>query len=82
MSAPINDGPAFPLGDSCWDYRGSNRSENNGMTLRDYFAAKCMVYFLDQCDYSDTKAAHRSYEMADAMLNERAALARAGSTHG
>lgn len=37
----INTGrPVFPLADSCCEYGNTNRSDANGMTLRDYFAAK------------------------------------------
>jgi hypothetical protein len=44
--------------------------DNEGMTLRDYFAAKAMQsIFEETCSYSTI--AERSYEMADAMLKER-----------
>ena len=46
--------------------------EHNGMTLRDYFAAKALqglMHDVDQphCDY----IAQKSYQMADAMLAAR-----------
>jgi hypothetical protein len=37
MSDTKTGGPAFPCE---WDYINSNREAANGMTLRDYFAAK------------------------------------------
>jgi hypothetical protein len=62
-------GPAFPVtGDNYADsYCG------NGMTLRDYFAAKVMQVVLYQCDcFPDEDwrmgVALDSYAMADAML--------------
>ena len=74
-----NGGPAFPLADSCREYRNSNRSDANGMELRDYFAAKAMHQFLNGAvlpvgfDASEQLAmlAARAYEMADAMLKAR-----------
>jgi hypothetical protein len=36
VSTPSDGGPAFPLNDCEW---GTERQHNNGMTLRDYFAA-------------------------------------------
>lgn len=49
---------------------------HDGMTLRDYFAAKCLASLIvNPKDYSDVKdsesAAKLAYDMADAMLNER-----------
>lgn len=64
-------GPAFPLdltvdGDHRWGY---------GMTLRDYFAAKAMQGLLsrmgnDKMNVHDVLA-QRTYQIADAMLEER-----------
>ena len=56
-------GPAFPhsrLGSDC-----------DGMTLRDYFAAKAMQALV-KTNYFDSTA-EMAYEMADAMLKEREA---------
>lgn len=39
MNTIKDGGPAFPCE---WDYINSNRAMANGMTLRDYFAAKAM----------------------------------------
>lgn len=55
-------GPAFPVCDAA-------RIHNlEGMTLRDYFAAKAM-YLCPLRSHSD--AARWCYQMADAMLKER-----------
>lgn len=63
-------GPAFPHIDS-----GCGRFEE-GMTLRDYFAAKALQNFRDQIgSQSDpewfVKMAEGAYRMADAMLKAR-----------
>jgi hypothetical protein len=62
-------GPAFPVCDAA-------RIHNlEGMTLRDYFAAKAMQSILDQKDTHDGRecdsAAWMAYRMADAMLKAR-----------
>ena len=41
----------------------------DGMSLRDYFAAKAMQEFVGVCDYKE--GAIRAYKWADAMLKER-----------
>jgi hypothetical protein len=57
-------GPAFPLDTDCCDV---------GMTLRDYFAAKAMQADLVGYDGEMwARVAKQAYEMADAMLKERA----------
>ena len=38
-----NSGPAFPLADSSIDLENSNLSGANGITRREYFAAKAMA---------------------------------------
>lgn len=47
----------------------------NGMTLRDYFAAKALPAVLEQMDVCDgrqvTNSAWIAYQMADAMLKAR-----------
>lgn len=56
--------PAFPQ-----DY-----SLHTGMTLRDYFAAKAMQAYLsgpDRDSFTFDEWAVTSYEMADAMIEER-----------
>ena len=70
MSGATNTGgPAFPC------FHGM---VEQGMTLRDYFAAKAMQAFLRNLPPNDTDEppsiwAHDAYEMADAMLKARAA---------
>ena len=64
----INDVPAFP--------RDHAHDGHNGMTLRDYFAAKAMqAYFSDPAAGfgSDgiAEASKAAYRIADAMLAER-----------
>ena len=64
-----NGGPAFPiLQDGCQFPRAE------GMTLRDYFAAKAMQSYLldkDRDSFTFEQWAQASYEMADAMLKAR-----------
>jgi hypothetical protein len=58
--------------------QGHSANENpQGMTLRDYFAAKAMQAYLDGYEYSKEftmlTISEKSYEMADAMLKAREA---------
>lgn len=64
MNKP-DGGPAFPVIAS-----GTN-TESDGMTLRDYFAAKSMQTYRGNVGYSPQKIAQWAYEDADAMLAER-----------
>jgi hypothetical protein len=68
MSAPINDGgPAFPR--SATDHCHSQE----GMTLRDYFAAAIMQGLMSsQCQVDDPYPIY-AYRIADAMLKAREA---------
>lgn len=44
----------------------------DGMSLRDYFAAKAMTYILESCYEDEPEAiAREAYLIADAMLKER-----------
>ena len=45
----------------------------NGMTLRDYFAARAMQAMIGCADITATPAvfAHQAYVVADAMMKER-----------
>lgn len=75
MSAADNGGPAFPV-------TGQNSANYGdcGMTLRDYFAAKAMHQMLNGAvlptkedrDKYLPMVASIAYEIADAMLTERA----------
>lgn len=62
-------GPAFPHIDS-----GCGRFEE-GMTLRDYFAAKAMQAYSSDHDWRNDMnvrdTAYAAYKMADAMLEAR-----------
>jgi len=69
-----NGGSAFPVAHQILDANHEHfKLGCKGMTLRDYFAAKAMQYWLslpmtkDQLD----EVASESYKMADVMLNER-----------
>ena len=73
----MNNPPAFPLDTG-------KLTINQGMTLRDYFAAKAMQGFLsndnllkDACEWhkdgSETSIALWAYDQADAMLKAREA---------
>ena len=64
MSIKNNGGPAFPVPNLESD------PEFNGMTLRDYFAAKAMQNYICD-DYTPDAIAKAAYEMADAMLKAR-----------
>ena len=63
MSTDNNGGPAFPIGSTPEEW-------GNGMTLRDYFAAKAMQNYICD-DYTPDAIAKAAYEMADAMLKAR-----------
>ena len=63
MSTKNDGGPAFPIGSTPEEW-------GNGMTLRDYFAAKAMQNYICD-DYTTDAIAKAAYEMADAMLKAR-----------
>ena len=62
----MNNPSAFPyFGHTGW-------SQGNGMTLRDYFAAKVLQGLLASgLDQPKFEFARKSYEMADAMMEAR-----------
>ncbi|MFP1891045.1 hypothetical protein ACLEEJ_00415 [Lonsdalea quercina] len=70
-------GQAFPR--QHWDYDRQNNAlkyQEDGMTLRDYFAAKAMQAWLTQIDPEEMEDmierwAENSYELADCMLKVR-----------
>ena len=70
MSEKNNGGPAFPV-----PYHPEQQWENpQGMTLRDYFAAKAICGTLPGKAFNDAELdeyARLSYRMADAMLRAR-----------
>ena len=68
MINPKTGGPAFPGLHPSAEYR----YQDEGMTLRDYFAAKAMQPMVNEYDdFSHT--ARLAYEIADAMLKAREA---------
>jgi hypothetical protein len=76
MTTKNHCGPAFPLADSCFGYENTARSDANGMTIRDYFAAKAMQAYFTDPDVgfgSDVieAGARAAYRIADAMLKAR-----------
>ena len=56
-------GPAFP--------HSRLGSDADGMTLRDYFAAKAMQALITRISMSGEDQARKAYEIADAMLKAR-----------
>ena len=73
--AQMNSAPAFPVSFK-W---GKELRQYNGMTLRDYFAAKAMqvilqsqyedgIYVGDHDNISEQVCANSAYIMADAMM--------------
>ena len=72
MAEKINDGgPVFPHE---FKYGDGSAQRCEGMTLRDYFAAKAMQSYLldkDVASFTFEQWAQASYEMADAMLKTR-----------
>ena len=76
--AQMNSAPAFPVSFK-W---GKELRQYNGMTLRDYFAAKAMqvilqsqyedgIYVGDGDNDSEPMCANFAYIMADAMMKAR-----------
>ena len=63
-------GPAFPIPGL------QEHEEFNGMSLRDYFAAKAMQAGISKAGFAlvDRYAAVKAYEMADLMIAARAAI--------
>jgi hypothetical protein len=66
MQEKYDGGPAFPHIDSeCGRFE-------EGMTLRDYFAAKAMQAIVSRSDFEfEDFAWENAYDMADAMLKAR-----------
>jgi hypothetical protein len=69
----MNNSPAFPT--SNWQKTvPMSNGYNEGMTLRDYFAAKAMTGLLTAelvGEYSNEHVAEISYRIADAMMKAR-----------
>lgn len=73
--ATINDGgPAFPQYHEAMINGQVARLWQDGMTLRDYFAAQGLGWLLNQVTgESMDELAKSAYQLADAMLKARAA---------
>jgi hypothetical protein len=70
MSNTNTGGPAFPT--EAYDLERQTLVREEGMTLRDYFAAKAMqVFIADLRRGIWTEDAKDAYAMADAMLEAR-----------
>ena len=62
--------PAFPTG-IITDGKGKIIGGSNGMTLRDYFAAKAMQAMTHRGEANVQMVAIQAYAMADAMMKAR-----------
>jgi len=71
MSNTDTGGPAFPT-ENYRDVVPVATGYAEGMTLRDYFAAKAMSGVFPLCE-TNKSAAEKCYEVADAMLKARQA---------
>ena len=72
MSNTNTGGPAFPSLPIVQEFEGKRLTMTEGLTMRDYFAAKAMQgYCTDPVMTSAKSAATLAYEMADAMLKAR-----------
>jgi glycerol kinase len=78
----MNDIPAFPLPNHTrkWDMDKQEYVQEKGLTMRDYFAAKSITWFLtalenegmvDEPALLRQFAAESAYRMADAMMKAR-----------
>ena len=65
----MNNPPAFPT--TQYANGISPTGHDNGMTLRDYFAAKAMQEWIGVLNLTD--GSKRAYEWADAMMKARQA---------
>lgn len=56
-----------------WFLESTGGLVSDGLTVRDYFAAKAMQGFMNECyDLSHEEKAKYAYELADLMMKERA----------
>lgn len=74
MTQIKDGGPAFPQ-QSGWNHSGDwiNRSsDDEGISVRDYFAAKAMHALIASTEnFTADQYAKAAYEMADAMIKAR-----------
>ena len=71
MSNTNTGGPAFPSLPIVKEFDGKRLAMTEGISMRDYFAAKAMQALVDR-HYFDVTA-KQAYMMADAMLKAREA---------
>ena len=68
-------GPAFPVVKVSFNTADNTikANEANGMTLRDYFAAKAIPSLIRQIGYGETleTAVSKAYQIADILLQQR-----------
>jgi len=64
-------GPAFPSLPIVKEFEGKRLPMTEGMTLRDYLAAKAMQGFVANGSTNVQEIAQASYIVADAMIKER-----------
>lgn len=72
MMSKETGGPAFPTDNA--HQNGPSTFHFEGMTLRDYFAAKAMMEFISAQDIGQAyfkKEAEAAYRVADSMLKAR-----------
>jgi hypothetical protein len=69
MTDKQTGGPAFPQSERV--VAALSIANSQGMTLRDYFAAKAMQAFLTRIPMSGDEQARAAYKVADAMLSAR-----------
>ena len=56
-----------------WHLNATGGAAKDGLTVRDYFAAKAMQGFMNECyDLSHEEKAKWAYILADAMMEQRA----------
>ena len=76
MVVSMNNEPAFPA------MHYDLADNEHGMTLRDYFAAKAMLGYMNDCyDLDPTERATAAYKQADEMLKAREAWTTAQHPH-
>jgi len=67
----MSNTPAFPIS-NCTQMAPHSNGYNEGMTLRDYFAAKAMPEIYQRVETGGfERVAKLCYEMADAMMKAR-----------
>lgn len=76
MSEPNNGGPAFPGTKRVYraGYPTDEFEPANGMTIRDYFAAKALQGICASspgADWTNDRLAAEAYDLANAMLKAR-----------